>query len=261
MKILIVIICFILIPAVGLIAGGEAEKWDYWDASDSTDDRRVDHSLWQEFLEDYLVTESSDGINLLDYASALSSGASRLEEYIIMLEAVEIRNYNSDEQFAFWVNLYNAATVRLILDNYPISSIRRISNPWGRKLVRIEGQQLSLDDIEHRILRPIWQEPRIHFAVNCASLGCPNLPAQALSSSNSDEVLENAARDFINHPRGVKLNGDLLILSSIFSWYLEDFGLNEEELLVYLGRYSKLDLREKRSVKYEYNWALNEINR
>jgi hypothetical protein len=215
----------------------------------------------QEFLDIYLVTGTPDGIHRLDYAAAGSFGRQMLSDYIENLEVFEIRKYNSTEQFAYWVNLYNAVTVRLILDNYPVSSIRKISDPWGRKLVRVEGEDISLNDIEHRILRPIWQDPRIHFVVNCASLGCPNLPASALTADRVEETLDAAAFRFIGHNRGAERGKDILVLSSIFDWYKEDFGANKDEVLRFIGKYRNFGPLDGVRVRYEYDWNLNDVSK
>jgi len=129
-------------------------------------------------------------------------------------------------------------------------------------LLSVEGEELSLNDIEHRILRPIWQDPRIHYALNCASLGCPNLLPQAFTELNTESLLEQGARDYINHPRGVNIQGKNLILSKIYEWYQADFGGNEEGLLLHLKQYSKNNLlrslhADDLEIEYQYNWLLN----
>lgn len=251
----------LILPASLLCAGAQAEKWDYWDSFVEDSQLEVEHALWQEFLDEYLYTESPDGIHRFDYASASGAGERLLDDYISGMESVEIRKYRAEQQFAYWVNLYNSVTIRLILDNYPVKSIRKISDPWGRKLVTVEGEALSLNDIEHRILRPIWRDPRIHFVVNCASLGCPNLPSTALTAVNHEEVLESSALEFISHRRGAVIEDDRLILSSIFDWYSEDFGSNEAEVLGYINRYRSRQLPDGLRVKYDYDWDLNNLSK
>ena len=99
--------------------------------------------------------------------------------------------------------------------------------PWGRALIEVEGEALSLDDIEHRILRPIWRDARIHYAVSCASIGCPNLQRTAFTDTNADELMAAAAHAYINHSRGVRIDGGRLIVSKIYSWFREDFGATD----------------------------------
>ncbi len=185
-----------------------------------------------------------------------------------------ITGYPRDEQLAFWVNLYNALTVKVILDHYPVQSIKEIdispgwfsSGPWGKKLITIESHDLSLDDIEHRILRPIWKDPRIHYAVNCASIGCPDLGDTAFSASNVEAELSRAARNYINHPRGVTVEDDQVRISSIYKWFKDDFGGSEMAILDHLRLYAADELKHKLEKVsgisgYAYDWALNDSPR
>ncbi len=183
-----------------------------------------------------------------------------------------ISTYNRQEQKAFWINLYNALTVKVILDHYPVNSIRDIDispgwfsdGPWGAKLVIIEGEELSLDDIEHRILRPIWQDPRIHYAVNCASLGCLNLAPIAYTAHNIEELLDQGTWAYINHPQGVTFKNGKLQVSSIYQWFQEDFGGSREGVLQHLRSYAREQLAEqlqtyRGKLIYDYDWGLNAL--
>jgi hypothetical protein len=121
---------------------------------------------------------------------------------------------------------------------------------------------LTLNDIEHRILRPIFGDPRVHFAVNCASLGCPNLGAEPYLADRLDVQLDTAARAFINHPRGASISDSRLTLSSIFKWYGDDFGETVAERLEWVAAYANPDLAEQLTgwdgrISYEYDWRLN----
>ncbi len=135
-----------------------------------------------------------------------------MKNYLQSLQGISISGYNRKEQQAYWINLYNALTVDLIISRFPVASIRDINispgllarGPWGAKLFTVEGEKLSLDDIEHRILRPIWKDERIHYGVNCASLGCPNLQPAAYTGENTEALLDKGAKEFINHARGVR---------------------------------------------------------
>ena len=158
----------------------------------------------------------------------------------------------------------------MVLKNYPVDSIRDIrsgffsAGPWGLELTRVEGQALTLDDIEHRILRPIWRDPRIHYAVNCASLGCPNLQAQAFSASNSDALLDKGAREYINHPRGAQVVGGELVVSSIYEWFKSDFGGNDNGVIGHLKSYANSTLADSLDKINEieddrYDWRLNDV--
>jgi hypothetical protein len=187
------------------------------------------------------------------------------------MQRVDVSGLRRGEQKAYWINLYNALTVDVILDHYPVKSIRDIdispgifsSGPWDAKLLFIEGEKISLNDIEHRILRPIWQDNRVHYAVNCASLGCPNLQPLSFTARNLDMLLDKAARDFINHPRGVSFINNRLQVSSIYFWFQEDFGASENGIIRHLKKYltpdnlKKLDAVHKK-IRHQYDWSLNE---
>lgn len=134
--------------------------------------------------------------------------------------------------------------------------------PWDKKLLTIEGEAVSLNDIEHRILRPLWRDPRIHYALNCASLGCPNLDAKAFSARDMNARLDAAARAFINHPRGARFEDGELVVSSIYDWFMEDFGGDEAGVLAHLRQYAAPALAEKlakhgRLDRSTYDWRLN----
>jgi hypothetical protein len=183
---------------------------------------------------------------------------------------VEVTDLSRDEQLAYWLNLYNAATVDLILDNYPVESIRDIGSgllsrgPFDEKILRVEGEDISLNDIEHRIMRPIWQDPRIHYAVNCASIGCPDLHEEPFTASNWNRVFDAAAAEYINHPRGLRFEGNTLVLSSIYDWFVEDFGGNLAGVIDHVLPYLEDEQTADRlrgfdgRVRYEYDWSLNE---
>jgi hypothetical protein len=189
-----------------------------------------------------------------------------------MMQAIEVSQLNRLEQKTYWINLYNAQTVDLVLDHYPVKSIKNIKvpgifsfgGPWDIKLLKIEGQELSLNDIEHRILRPIWQDNRIHYAVNCASLGCPNLQPVAYTAFNLDMILDRAAREYINHERGVSFKRRWLQVSSIYFWFQEDFGGSESGVVQHLRKYlspeklEKIDRIQTKRIAHKYNWDLNE---
>lgn len=233
-------------------------------------DTPVDNSAWNTFLRAY-AQRSDDGIVLVDYATVTDEDRIGLERYIAALEATDPASLTSDEQLAFWINLYNAETVALILENYPIKSIRQIKNglfdfsgPWNDKRITVAGADLSLNDVEHNIIRVLFNEPRIHYAVNCAAIGCPNLRLTAYDGASLDAALDERARDYINHPRGVSVDDrGRVTASKIFAWYREDFGDNEVDVLNHIRVIADPDLREKLDGKrdirrYEYDWTLND---
>jgi hypothetical protein len=220
----------------------------------------VDHSLFGQLLEKYV----KDG--RVSYAGFKSDSA-QLDQYLNLLKAVDIKSLSRDEQFAFYVNAYNAWTIKLILTKYPgISSIKSLgvfnTGPWKKKVVQLKGKPVSLDHIEHEILRPVFKDPRVHFAINCAAKSCPPLRSEPFTGDKLDQELEDATRSFINDPKSYRLEGRNLYVSRIFKWFSEDF--NDGALaffLQYADGELKRDLvtrKEEITVKYlDYDWSLN----
>jgi len=258
----------LLIASTSVYAAPKAELWPRWQANEPQSSLRVDHSDWAQFLDKYLVAGKFGTANRVRYAEVNLADKDSLAQYLAKLSAVPMSKLNRAEQKAVWINLYNALTVQTILKDYPVKSIKEISSgwfsggPWDLKLIKVEGIELSLNDIEHRILRPIWQDNRVHYAVNCASLGCPNLQPEPFTAENSDRLLTEAARDFINSPRGVAMSDNHLLLSSIYEWFQVDFGASEAALLEHLEQFAAADLAAKLknyrgTISYQYNWDLN----
>jgi hypothetical protein len=176
----------------------------------------VDHSDWDTILARY-ITRSADGVNLFGYGRVSPEDRKRLKDYIARLETARVSTLPQPAQMAFWINLYNAKTIDIVLDHYPVKSIRDISlgglftvGPWKQKNMMVEGKSLSLDSVEHDILRKQWRDPRVHYAVNCASYSCPNLAAKAWTSEKLEEMLDEGARAYVNHPRGARIEIDMV---------------------------------------------------
>lgn len=248
----------------------KAKLWQRWSAHQPDSTLSIDHGSWTGFLRRY-VAPGEDGINRVAYASVADRDRESLTTYIARLEATPVSRYSRDQQFAYWLNLYNAVTVDVVLRHYPVKSIRDVNiskglfakGPWGRKLLSIEGESVSLNDIEHRILRPIWRDPRIHYGVNCASLGCPNLPTRAFTADNYDELLDQGARDYVNHPRGARVRDGKLVVSSIYEWFQSDFGGSDAAVIRHLLRYAAGPLAESLQgiggiAGDDYDWMLND---
>ncbi len=242
----------------------------FWDNSNTSNTATINHSDWQQILDRYLISNHPSGINRFDYEAVSDEDRLLLETYLDKMQQLDPRDYNPDVQMAYWINLYNALTIEVVLNEYPVESITTISDnlvsfgPWDDQVATVQGQPLSLNDIEHRILRPIWNDNRIHYAVNCASIGCPNLSAQAFTSTNLDAQLETAAVAYVNHPRGVLLKDGELQVSSIYHWYKVDFGDTDASLLKHLQHYAKPSLRQQLEsyqgeINHDYDWQLNNI--
>lgn len=263
-------ILFTATLAVPLSAAPQAELWEKWTAHDPSSKLRVDHSIWDAFLKKYVRYSDSLGMNVLPYAEVTPEDRRRLDSYIRMLEGTAVSDLSRRSQKAYWINLYNAKTIQLVLEHYPVDSIKDIKigglfsrGPWKKEVLEIEGEQLSLNDVEHRILRPIWEDPRIHYAVNCASIGCPDLPDLAYTESETERMLDEGARRYINSDRGVAYIDDTLYLSSIYDWFQEDFGDSLEGVFTHLRRFADEETLQELneysgSVEYRYNWSLNE---
>jgi hypothetical protein len=263
-----------MLLAIGIApatAAPKADPWSFWAANDPGSRTSIDHAPWDRFLKKYVVTNHPSGINRIRYAAVTPEDRKSLDVYVQHLQQFEVTRFNRSEQRAYWINLYNALTLKIILDHYPVKSIRDIkispglfsSGPWGAKLLTIQGQRASLDDIEHRILRPLWKDNRVHYAVNCASLGCPNLQPEAYTTENSEDLLEKGAREYVNHPRGVRLSGGRLQLSGIYDWFQGDFGGSEDSVSRHLQRYSNPELATRLKefggkISYDYDWRINE---
>jgi hypothetical protein len=179
-------------------------------------------------------------------------------------------SWKKSEKMSFWINVYNAFTVKLIVDNYPLESIKdlnpMISIPtvntiWAKDWFQIGGEDFSLDRVEHKILRKDFEEPRIHFAVNCASYSCPVLRPEAFTAAKVDKQLEEQAINFINDPKRNQITKDRIDVSKIFSWFGSDFN-NGQTLIQFLNKYSKVKIDEDAQVKFmDYGWSLNDASK
>ena len=260
----------IVLMHVAAHAAPKAELWARWQKHDPASRQKIDHGAWDKFLKQFVLAPHPSGINRVRYQAVTAVDLKGLKSYLQSMQALAISTCNRAEQKAFWINLYNALTVDLILSRFPVASIRDINispglferGPWGAKLLTVEGEKLSLDDIEHRILRPIWKDNRIHYAMNCASLGCPNLQPDAYTSENTEALLERGAREFINHPRGVSIQKGRLQVSSIYVWFQEDFGGDPEDLMEHWQEYANPPLADalqkyNGGLAHDYDWRLN----
>lgn len=247
-----------------------AKLWDKWLAHDPASTETVDHSAWAAFLETYLSKDDA-GVHRVAYGKVTDADKNALHGYLESLRGVRVAGLNRDEQMAYWINLYNALTVRVVIQFYPVKSIQDIdlgsglfgSGPWDRDLIRIDGEMISLNDIEHRILRPIWKDPRVHYALNCASVGCPNLADAPYTGAHINAQLGAAARAFVNSPRALRFTDDGMVISKIYTWFSEDFGGSAQMILDHLSRHASSDTEVKilQSLDinaYEYDWSLND---
>ena len=232
----------------------------------STNSRQiVDTSPSHEIWDNLLKLHVRDG--LADYQGFIQDSV-LLTSYLKLLSsnAPDQKAWSKNEQLAYWINAYNAFTVKLIMDHYPTNSIRDlktmnipgVSTIWHRKFFKIGEVDTSLDEIEHKILRKQFDEPRIHFAINCASISCPVLRAEAYSPKNIESQLYEQAVLFINDPDRNRISTNEIELSKIFSWFKSDF-TNEGSLIEYINQYSKIQIDKDANLTYlNYDWRLNE---
>ncbi len=259
----------VLLVISSLVFGAPGKDyWGYWDKENSASEFIVDHAGWQLIIDKYLKYSESRKMYLFDYAHMKKADHERLLGYLDSLSKLDPREFNRNEQLAYWVNLYNALTVELILKNYPVKSITRLGKgwfrmgPWKDKMISITGKDISLHDIEHRILRPIWNDPKIHYTLNCASVGCPDLLPEVYTSEKIQHQLAAAGNHFINQQKGVNEVRGRLVISTIFDWYDDDFG-GRKGIRAELLEHGREKLKEKvRAYRgrfgYHYDWQLNE---
>ena len=209
-----------------------------------------DHGKFDAILRKYVANNGD-----VNYAGIKSNQAG-LNAYLGELESADISTMSRKEKLAYWINVYNAYTIKLITDNYPLGSITDLESgkPWDKKWIKLNGQTLSLNNVENDIIRPQFNEPRIHFAVNCAAKSCPPLLNRAWTAKNMEANFEKQTKAFVNSSSFNQIGGSSATVSKIFEWYAVDFG----DLITFLNKYSSTKLDAGASISYkDYNWSLN----
>jgi hypothetical protein len=209
------------------------------------------HEAWDVLLHKYVDTNGQ-----VDYKGFVSDSTA-LNAYLnILMKNVPGTSATGQEQLAYYINLYNAATIKMILNNYPVKSIRDIKDPWGREWIPVQGNLRSLGYLEHQVLRKM-DEPRIHFAINCASNSCPKLANTAYTEALLESQLEEAARGFIRDTTRNRLGTERLQLSQLFRWYKKDF-TKDGPLTAYIAKYAPIPVNPGAKISYlKYDWNLN----
>lgn len=229
-----------------------------------------DHAAYDRLLQAH-VRPDGHGYNRVDYRGFAASGRATLKSYLDRLQQARPSTFGRAEAHAYWINLYNAKTLDVVLDNYPVASIKQINlgggglfgrGPWSKKIIRVEGRDVSLDDVEHRIVRPIFADPMSHYALNCASYSCPNLAARAFTGANLDRLMADNAAAYVNHHRGLSVAGRAITASRLYSWYASDFG-GRGRLKRHWRRFAAPPLKNAldtaRLGDFVYDWALNDV--
>ncbi|AKI02431.1 Protein of unknown function, DUF547 [Hoeflea sp. IMCC20628] len=228
---------------------------------------KVDHSRYDTLLKSY-VRSDANAYNRVDYGG-VKANLPVLRDYIAALESVDPVSLSRNEAHAYWINLYNAKTLEVVADAFPVKSIKKInlggsglfgSGPWKAKFITVNGTALSLDDIEHEIVRALFKDEMSHYGLNCASYSCPNLAARTYTGANVDALLRENAVAYVNHPRGVAVENDRITASKIYSWYAGDFG-GKGKLKPHwqsLANAQKAAEIQAASISgYDYDWSIN----
>jgi hypothetical protein len=223
-----------------------------------------DHSGYDQLLKRHVSVKGD-----VDYR-ALSHDAPMLALYLESLSKSppDPSTWPREEQMAYWINAYNAFTLQLIVDHYPVNSILEISgetslpffnSPWDQRFIRIGALRMDLNNIEHGILRKKFDDPRIHMALVCASTSCPPLRNEAYRAETLNAQLDNQARRFVNDPGRNRIENDHLAISMIFNWYKGDFNRNHSSVIGFIKKHSEIPVKEDASIEYlPYDWQLNE---
>lgn len=206
---------------------------------------------------DALLKKYVDESGWVDY-SGLKESKGELQAYIDILESDSPSDaWNEAQKKAFWLNAYNAYTLKLIIDNLPLKSIMDLDEPWDQEVAAINYRFYTLNNIEHDVLRKEFNDPRIHAGINCASFSCPRLSRTAFTEENVDELLERLMTEFVNDKKRNVVGDKQVELSQIFEWFNEDF-TKEGKLIDFLNGYSEIPIDKKAKIKYlEYDWSLN----
>ncbi len=215
----------------------------------------VDHSSWDQIL---ILNVTEDG--MVDY-DGVTTDVAVFYTYFRHLQNISPNDrWSQEEKLAYWLNVYNATAMKMILDEYPIASINNLENPWKRKAFKTQNIRYSLDDIEHSILRK-FGDPRIHFLLNCGSMSSPRLWNRAYTSSNITEALEERTREFINDPQRNQINSSTVRVSEIFKWYENDFTSYNIDVIDFINQYAKVKINPNLKMKERnyitYDWSLN----
>lgn len=227
-----------------------------------SDSKPITHDKFTALLKKHV-----DADGMVNYKGFIADSVA-FNTYISLLEThhPNEKNWSKDEQLAYWINAYNAFTIRLIIRNYPVKTIKdlggsiyRVNTPWDIKFINIEGNAYHLNNIEHSIIRKEFDEPRIHFALVCAAVSCPKLRNEAFEASKLDDQLDDQARHFFNSPGRNQISANAPKASKLMDWYSGDFKNQAESIPAYINKYSKVKIAPGVKLEYlDYHWGLNE---
>ena len=214
--------------------------------------QNFDYKSYNKFLGNY-VSEKGN----VNY-DKIKTNKSELDAIIKQFEKTQPNDqWSRDEKIAYFINAYNVYTLKIVTENYPLKSIKDIPSVWDKKFILSNKEKISLGDVEHKILRKM-KEPRIHFAINCASFSCPNLLNEAYLPQTLDKQLEVAAKAFVNDKTKNTITASEIKISEIFNWFGGDFKTKKTSVIDFINKYSTSKINKETKVKYlEYNWSLN----
>jgi len=244
-------------------AAPRAKLIEFWDDEESESRLNIDHRRWDALLKKHVETNHASGINRIDYAAFSAADKASLGEYLEYLQLLDPRQVNLANQKAYWLNLYNAGIVALVLDkdaNADFDSIKDLGNIWKKKRFYIAMQNTSFDDIQHGVLRSRFNDNRLLFGINAGTLGSAPIQPAAFTHENVEELLDVVLRDFFATSTGLSTDGDTITITKSLKWYASDYG-GRDGALEFVKKYSspaKVGAIERsRKVDYDYDWSLN----
>ena len=215
---------------------------------------KLNYDLWEVLLKKNVTSKG-----VVNY-KAFKKDSEKFNDFLRELSRTKITSaWTKQDKMAFWINVYNAFTVKLITNNYPIHSIKQIEDPWKEKFFAIDGKLMNLHQVEHEILRG-FGDPRIHFAINCASASCPRLIQVPYTASNLERLLERQTKEFINDPFYNTITGYTVNVSKIFDWYKKDFKQDAGTVVNFINKYSNTNIKDQVEKGYKaYDWSINSL--
>lgn len=250
------------------MAAIEARLIKFWDDSEESSLINLDHTPYQEILQKYVLPNGANGIARFDYERVSEQDLAKLQNYLKYLQFMEPRQLSSAEAKAYWINLYNAATLNMVINAYFDKGISKVmgrglpARRWRRDIVTVSQQDMSLEDILNGVIRPLYKDPRVHYALFYGALGGPDISTDVLDGDNNNELLNQFEANYLKHSRAVRVESGELILSEMFKNFDTDFAPNKSELLTYLKERVPEDVAQSMNnissdITYEYDLTLN----
>jgi len=267
MKLAKYIICVCSLMALVLFgsssyAAPKAKMIEFWNDYEPDSGLKMDHSAWDKILKKYVVSDHPTGVNRFRYDDVSNEDKAAVQAYLTYLQSRDPRQLNHARKKAYWMNFYNAAIVSIVLTEQPEETIRGVSRLWKKKRFVVTMQEMSLDDMEHGVIRPFYNDPRVHFGFTPATIGSGNIMPIAFTGDNVEELLDLNTRDFFNKSdRGMYIDGRTLRISSLFKWYKNDFGGTKGSIKTFIKKHVSQEVSDAidqtTRVTYQYNWKLN----